>query len=90
MSNAEGKRIRFIDSNYNNLFTLPDGRTLYLRYANGEKKEYTCEYLGECHLKLGHDVLHICQLAEIMGRNRTVYAPIQPPNNMPYRCYGIS
>jgi len=85
------KRIQFIDSNYNRLFTLPDGGTLYLTYDNGEKKEVTCKYHGECHLDVGNSgVYHICQLAEILENNGTKYAPIPTPDNMPYRCYGIS
>ena len=86
----DDKHIRFIDSNYNHLFNLPDGDTLYLTYANGEKRESICKYIDEYHLEVGNSgVFHICQLAEIFEKNGTKYAPIPTPDNMPYRCYGI-
>ena len=37
----EKKMIRFIDSDYNDLFSIPDGGTIFLTYSDGKKAERT-------------------------------------------------
>ena len=83
------KRIRFIDSQYRNLFSVPDGGNVVLTYADGEKRVKPCKYIDEYHFYLGDNVLHICQFAEIMERNGTAYAPEIPPE-LPERCFTIT
>ena len=63
---SELKLIRFIDSDYNDLFFLPDGANIRLTYANGEERILSCKYMDEYHLKAGSEVFHICQFAELM------------------------
>jgi len=71
----ECKLIRFIDSQYNDLFYLPDGELLEVTYSDGEKKQHKCQYIDETHVKVGRESLHICQLAETMERNGHCYKP---------------
>lgn len=80
------KKIRFIDSDYNTLFFVPDGGNVVLTCSDGEKLIRPCKYLDDYHVKIGSNVLHICEFAEKMERNGTYYAPEQPPA-LPDLCY---
>lgn len=84
--NPETKMIRFIDSDYNTLFYVPDGGNVVLTYSDGEKLTRPCKFLDECHTQIGSNVYHICEFAERMERNGTTYAPEQPPA-LPDLCY---
>ena len=59
------KNIRFITSNYEDHFKIPDGSAVEIEYPN-RKFSARCEYMDEYHLRLGYDVLHICQLASLV------------------------
>jgi hypothetical protein len=88
---SDKKQIRFIDSSYNNLFSIPDGSNIVLTFSDGEKAVRACTYLDEYHVQIGKEVgrgevLHICQFAEIMERNGTGYAPEKPPE-LPDKCF---
>ena len=61
------KNIRFITSSYEDRFKIPDGSAVEIEYPN-RKFLARCEYMDEYHLRLGYDVLHICQLAEMLER----------------------
>ena len=61
------KNIRFITSSYEDRFKIPDGSAVEIEYPN-RKFSARCEYMDEYHLRLGYDVLHICQLAEMLER----------------------
>lgn len=67
--------IRFIDSRYNQLFTVPDGGNLVVTQFDGEKAVRPCKFLDEYHFEGGHYVYHICEFAERMEQNGAVYAP---------------
>ena len=54
MNLDEKKMIRFIDSNYNDLFSIPDGGTIFLMYSDGEKAEKTCKYIDPTHYYEGN------------------------------------
>ena len=69
------KMIRFIDSRYKDLFSIPDGGNVALTLFDGETIIRPCQYIDECHTKIGHRVFHICEFAEIMERNGTIYTP---------------
>ena len=90
MPNFDEKRVRFIDSNYNELFSVMDGGTVYLTYADGEKAERTCKYLDPTHFDDGHHCWHICEFAERMEKSQTRYAPFSMPDNMPFRSYAVN
>lgn len=80
IGNAE-KGIRFIDSNYKELFRIPDGGKIVIHYAWGEKMERSCRFIDEYHTEIGNDLYHICQFAELMERNGHTYEPksAEPP-----------
>ncbi len=61
------KNIRFITSSYEDRFKIPDGSAVEIEHPN-RKFSARCEYMDEYHLRLGYDVLHICQLAEMLER----------------------
>ena len=72
---SEEKTIRFIDSQYNTLFTIPDGGNIKLTFSNGERVIRKCTYIDDYHTKVGHYVYHICEFAERMEQNGTKYVP---------------
>lgn len=69
------KEIRFIDSRYNKLFTVPNGGNIVVTQFDGEKLIRACEYLDDTHFQASGNVFHICQFAERMEENGAVYAP---------------
>lgn len=77
ISKAE-KGIRFINSRYDELFRIADGEKIMITDARGEKSERVCRYIDEYHTEVGSNLYHICQFAEIMERNGSEYAPVEP------------
>lgn len=78
IKNAE-KGIRFIDSNYKTLFTIPDGGKIRITYSDGTVEERTCRYIDEYHTQVGHGWMsdfHICQFAEFMEEKGYKYEPV--------------
>ena len=68
-------RIRFITSEYNNKFEVPD-----LRYilVNGRRRQV--RYIDEYHFSLeGGSVFHICEFAEMCERNGISVLPLLEP-----------
>ena len=43
------KEIKFIDSSYNELFTVPDGGEIFIIDKNGDSIKAKCEYVDESH-----------------------------------------
>lgn len=75
----EEKMIRFIDSNYNNLFFIPDGgKIIVTRPDINETYIRECKYHGETHVDVGRECYHICQFAEVMERIGASYEPEEP------------
>ena len=71
----EDKKIRFIDSQYQTLFYIPDGANIALTYSDGETAVRPCKFIDDYHTQVGNNVYHICQFAEIMERNGASYMP---------------
>lgn len=71
------KGIQFIDSSYNRLFCIADGEKIVITDALGEKSKRVCRYIDEYHTEVGDYLFHICQFAEIMERNGSVYEPAE-------------
>lgn len=82
------KTIRFIDSDYRTLFTIPDGEKITLTFLDGETVSRRCAYLDEYHTQIGTTVYHICEFAERMERIGAVYMP-EKPLALPEVCHGI-
>ena len=88
--NEDGKRdCRFIDPQYNELFTVPDGGNVVLTYIDGTKKVLPCTYIDDYHAKIGNGVYHICEFAECMHERGTVYQPEHPNRTEKYGIYEI-
>lgn len=66
--------IRFINSSYDERFRIPDGGTIRTQYPD-EVLIQKCEYIDDYHTKIGSNVFHICQFAELMERNGGVVEP---------------
>lgn len=68
------KEIRFINSNYDDLFRVADGSTIQIAFQT-ETIIKTCKYIDDYHTKIGNEIFHICQFAEMMERVGAKYAP---------------
>lgn len=72
------KDIRFISSDYQTLFYLPDGGSIEVELP-GRKFTVRCECLDDYHTRIGSEVYHICQYAEILERSGGSCCP-EPEN----------
>ena len=73
------KMIRFIDSQYNELFKLPDGGSIVVSIPNGEQYVGVCKYLDEMHFDVNGRCYHICEFAETLERNGSTVEPEKEP-----------
>lgn len=65
----EAKRgIRFIDTGYNTLFTIPDGGVIRIEHPNGDHTDRVCRYIDSTHLEADRGLYHICEFAKMMER----------------------
>ena len=80
-SNADGtdNEIRFIDSHYNELFRIKDGESITVKFSDGSMSDRKCTYIDDYHTKIGYNVFHICEFAELMERGKTTYRPKDIP-----------
>lgn len=70
-------KIRFINSKYDELFKINDGDSIRITYPDGEVLDRQCFYIDEYHTKIGSNVYHICEFAEVMERNGNRYEPMK-------------
>ena len=75
---SQEKTIRFIDTNYRTLFTLPDGGNLRMIFPDGKSKVSRCRYVDEYHTEVAGRVYHICEFAGHMERGGIACAPEEP------------
>ena len=80
--NPHGKDIRFINSDYKELFRIPDGGYITITLDNGEQLIRKCKYHGECHVDVGNCVYHICEFAERMEKNGNTFEPCPEPETV--------
>ena len=73
------KQIRFIDSSYNELFTIPDRGIIAVKYPDGHTENKFCRYIDEYHTEIDGVCYHICQWAELTQKNGRVCSPADPP-----------
>lgn len=85
----EKKRIRFIDSSYNTLFSIPDGGTITVTTPAGNATDYECMYEDPTRFKIGGELWHIVQFAEHMEENQNRYMPKQENSKWPAYCYSV-
>ncbi|MDR0294498.1 MAG: hypothetical protein LBH95_10160 [Oscillospiraceae bacterium] len=77
--NPNGADIRFIRSDYTELFRIPDGGYITITHDDGEQLVRKCGYHGECHVDVGNNLYHICQFAELMEKRGSTAAPCPEP-----------
>lgn len=77
--------IRFITSNYDEIFRIPDGDKVRVRYFDGETKDFTCRYIDDYHVEVGDNLYHICELAERMEQNKNTIIPLR--SSLPEQCF---
>ena len=76
----------FLPPNYKELFRIPDVGRIIVTNSWGEKREYSCRFIDECHTEIGNNIFHICEFAERMQQNGATYEPKQaeqPPQKAP-------
>lgn len=73
------KEIRFIDSHYNELFRIKDGESITVKFSDGSMSDRKCTYIDDYHTKIGYNVFHICEFAELMERGKSTYRPKDTP-----------
>ena len=66
--------LRFIDSDYQEQFRIPDGGTIQVEYPD-RTFSTKCKYIDDYHAYIGNDVYHMCQFAEILERGGGVCRP---------------
>ena len=74
--------IRFINSQYDELFRIHDGGQIHVEKPEGGSFDATCEYIDDYHTRINDRVFHICEFAELMERNNWTYEPILPENEI--------
>jgi hypothetical protein len=76
----EHKSVQFIDSDYRELFRIPDGESIRITYPpddGREPKTRACKYIDPYHLRVGNEDYHICEFAEAMERLGAKYEPAE-------------
>lgn len=63
---SEKKTIRFIDSHYNEKFTIEDGDEIMRIRKNGDAKAYKVKYIDNYHIGINGMCYHICEYAELL------------------------
>lgn len=78
--------IRFIDTDYNVLFKIPDGDQICIKI--GKDAEYRkCRYIDEYHFEFGDTIYHICEFAE---KIKGIGAKVVPYRyDLPSICYAV-
>jgi hypothetical protein len=75
--------IRFIDSQYRNLFRLADGDEIIIKgqpdgfTVNEVPARYVCRYVDDYHFEYGPNMRHICEFAEIMEDLKYTVVPLR-------------
>ena len=77
-NSVSDKTIQFIDSDYRELFRIPDGGSINIIYPPGDGRgtiTRKCEFMDECHTRIGGDDYHIHEFAARMERLGARYEP---------------
>jgi hypothetical protein len=75
---SDTKMIRFIDSDYRDLFHIPDGGSIKITYPPEDGRGTVvrqCKHLDEMHTEIGGNCYHICEFSERMEAIGAKYEP---------------
>ena len=75
---GNGRSIRFIDSEYRQMFTVPDGGNIILTQLDGTRDTLLCQYIDDTHAFIDGLTFHIHQFALVQERRGAVYLPEHP------------
>ena len=85
--------IRFIDPEYNTLFSIPDGSSIVMTCLNGNKKVRQCSYVDALHAKIGGAVTYLHRFAWFSQKAGVIYEPadltLLPAESGYYEIYQI-
>ena len=81
---SEKKYIRFINSDYETLFHIPDGGRIRITYPDREPAERVCRFIDEYHTAVGNCHYHICEFAERMEQIGAKYEPLTTSGNLSF------
>lgn len=77
--------IRFINSDYKEIFRIEDGDKIRITYSDGEKADKICRYVDDYHIEADSDIFHICEFAERLEKARADVIPLR--SSLPDQCY---
>ena len=69
----EPQMIKFINSDYDVLFRIPDEGYIQIKYPDGKIYAYQCSHLDDYHTLIGNRAFHICEFAENMEQIGATY-----------------
>ena len=77
LTNTEAPRrhIRFVDSAYHEVMTVPDGSNIVLTRFDGTVSILPCTYIDDAHARIGNSVYHMLEFAGIMERAGSICVP---------------
>jgi len=78
----DDKIIRFIDTQYNELFRIPDGGYVQIEYPDGNTKIRQCHYNDATHTIVGTTLYHIHQIADSLEKAGGTVAPVAKPETV--------
>lgn len=85
--------IRFIDPEYNTLFSIPDGSSIVMIWMNGNKKLRQCSYVDDLHAKIDGAVTYLHRFAWFSQKAGVIYEPadrtLLPAESGHYEIYQI-
>jgi hypothetical protein len=77
------KEIRFITSDYKELFRIKDGESIkFTSGYDGKESVAKCRWIDEAHTRIGSEDYHNCQWAEICERNGHKFEAAKPENKL--------
>lgn len=76
--NEAQRGIRFITTDYKDLFTLPDGAYIRINHPNGLHTDRQCRYIDSTHVEIGNGLYHICEFSELMKQLGNTVSPRDP------------
>ena len=87
--NPDNNLIRFINSSYQTLFTIPDGGRIVVTRPEGEiypgvQEQWvgTCKYLDSCHTEINGECYHNLQFCQIQERIGSTVQPEAEAENI--------
>ena len=90
MQQAE-RGIRFITSDYKELFRIPDGDKIRIFTGGGETRDRTCRFIDETHFETSgaypRALYHICEFAERLEKSHGTVIPLR--SSLPEQCYSV-